>query len=191
MAGENRHGVRKELCEDLEKVLQAAETAVRAIKAVGADDALLRSARDTAAKSVKDTLDRLATQAGWPDRHWGCVDIPGITDNGEKATVRLFAGGSYDKSEDMFDTAQEGLETILRNPGEVYGFVSRDDGTLRTRVKGSSIDEVLKSLKAIGEGVVLTGQPKWFGNVIYGHKRAMSYMVCKKTPYLRIAILGL
>ena len=177
----------RELCEDLEKVLQAAETAVKALKAVGADDALLRSARDAASKSVKDTLDRLATQAGWPDRHWGCVDIPGLTDNGEKATVRLFADERYDG---FFDTAQEGLETILRNPGEVYGFVYRD-GTLRVNIKGASVDEVLKALKALGEGVVLTGRPKWFGSISYGYKRAMSYMVCKKTPYSRVSLLGL
>lgn len=183
----------KELCEDLEKVLKAAETTVAALKAIGADKELIRGVKEVAVKSVKDTLDRLATQAGWPDRHWGCVDVTGITDNGEKATIRLFADGRYDRDEespkDMFDTAQEGLETILRNPGEVYGFVSRDDGTLRAEVKGTSIDEVLKSLKAIGEGVVLTGRPKWFGNVFYGDKRAKDYMIHKKRPYLRL--LGL
>lgn len=185
----------KELCDDLEKVLKAAETTVAALKAIGADEELIRGVRQVTVKSVKDTLDRLATQAGWPDRHWGCVDIPGITDNGEKATIRLFANDRYDREEenpkDMFDTAQEGLETILRNPGEVYGFVSRDDGTLRAKVKGTSIEGVLKSLEALGEGIMLTGRPKWFGNVIYGHNRAKNYMVHKKRPYLRIALLGL
>ena len=47
-----------------EKVLLAAETAVRSLKDINADDTLLRSVREMSIKSVKDTLDRLAAQAG-------------------------------------------------------------------------------------------------------------------------------
>lgn len=52
-------------------------------------------------------------------------------------------------------------------------------------------EDLEKVLEAIGEGVVITGRPKWFGHVSHGHKRAMSYMVCRKMPYVRIALLGM
>ena len=182
----------KELCEGLEKTLRAAETAVKSMKAIGADAALLRSVREVSIKSVKDTLDILAAQAGWPDLYSVSVDINGLTDRGESVLVRLSVDERYDeRANGLFKTAQEGFDTILRNPARVHAFVSRDDGTTKTKVMGTSIDEVLEALDALGERVRFVGQPKCFRHVVYGYKRARSFMLHAKNPYLRIGLMDM
>lgn len=143
-------------------------------------------------KSVKDTLDRLAAQAGWPDLYSVHVDINGLTDNGESVLVRLTVDERYDESaKGLFNTAQEGFDTVFRNPSNVHAFVSRDDGTTKTMVEGASIDEVLENFRALGEEVIFTSQPKCFGHIVYGYKRARSFMLHTKNPYLRVGLLGL